>query len=63
MRALFVVSARLLLYNFSVVSLERNNLYLTFKYNYIRRFLHICCYCKYTTKHVDNNYYDLFVVA
>ena len=51
----FVVSAIFLIVNIFLVSLERNNLYLTLISKTSAVFLCIYCYCKYTAKHVDNN--------
>ena len=51
----FVVSLRFLIINFFIVSLERNDIYLTFKSKTSAVFLCIYCYYKYTAKHGDNN--------
>ena len=37
------------------MSLESNNLYLTFKYKMSVVFLYIYCYYKYTAKNVDDS--------
>ena len=64
MKAQFMVSARFVFANSFLVSIERNDLYLTFKSKKSTVF-HIFkyCYSKHrpaTAKHVDDN--DLFVV-
>ena len=52
--AQFVVSARFLIGHIFLVSLERNDLYLTL-ISKTSAVLCIYCYNKYTAKHVDNN--------
>ena len=53
--AQFMVSERFLIDNFFLVSLERNDLYLTFRSKTSAVFLCIYCYYKYTAKHIDDN--------
>ena len=50
-----MVCAIFLIAIFFVVSLERNDFYLTFKFKTYAVFLCMYCYYKYTAKHVDDN--------
>ena len=54
-KAHIMVSARFLIDDFFLVSLERNYLYLTFKSKTSAVFLCIYCYYKYTAEYVDDN--------
>ena len=53
--AQFMYFARFLIDYFFIVSLERNDLYLTFRSKTSAVFLCIYCYYKYTAKHMDYN--------
>ena len=53
--AQFMFLARFLIDYFFIVSLERNDLYLTIRSKISAVFLCIYCYYKYTAKHVDDN--------
>ena len=52
-KAQFMVSARFLIDDFFLVSLEIKDLYLTFKSKTSAVFLCIYCYYKYTAEHVN----------